>query len=60
MVFKTARGLYELIVIYFGLCNSPATFQAFMEDAFYEQKQKKELLIYMDDLLIIGQTITEL
>ena len=60
MVFKTARGLYELIVIYFGLCNSPATFQAFMEDTFYKQKQKKGLLIYMDNLLIIGQTIIEL
>ena len=36
--FKTARGLYEPMVMYFGLCNSPATFQAFMDDVFHEQK----------------------
>ena len=48
------------MVMYFGLCNSPATFQAFMDDVFHEQKQKGGLLIYMDDLLIMGQTIEEL
>ena len=25
--FKTSRGLFELIVMFFGMCNSPATFQ---------------------------------
>ena len=58
--FKIAKGLYEPMIIYFGLCNSLAIFQAFMDDVFYEQKQKKGLLIYMDDLLIIGQTIMKL
>ena len=48
------------MVIYFGLCNSPATFQAFMDNVFHEQKQKGELLIYMDDLLIMDQTIMKL
>ena len=48
------------MVMYFGLCNSLATFQAFMDDVFHEQKQKGGLLIYMDDLLIMGQTIEEL
>ena len=60
MVFKTVRRLYEPIVIYFRLCNSPATFQVFINDIFYEQKQKGGLLIYIDDLLIIGQIITKL
>ena len=31
-----------------------------MDNVFHEQKQKEELLIYMDDLLIMGQTIMEL
>ena len=48
------------MVMYFGLCNSPATFQVFMDDIFHEQKQKGELLIYIDNLLIMGQTIIEL
>ena len=60
MAFKTARRLYELIVMYFRLCNSPAIFQAFIDDVFHTQKQKEGLFIYIDDLLIIGQTITEL
>ena len=60
MAFKTARGLYKPIVIYFGLCNSPAIFQAFIDNVFHEQKQKGGLLIYIDDLFIIGQIITKL
>ena len=31
-----------------------------MDDIFYEQKQKGGLLIYIDNLLIMGQTIMEL
>ena len=46
--------------MYFGLCNSLATFQAFMDDIFHEQKQKEGLLIYIDNLLIMGQIIIKL
>jgi hypothetical protein len=28
--FKTCRGLYEAKVMFFGMCNSPAAFQRFM------------------------------
>ena len=31
-----------------------------MDDIFHEQKQKEGLLIYIDDLLIMGQTIMKL
>ena len=48
------------MVIYFRLCNSLAIFQAFIDNVFHTQKQKERLLIYIDDLLIMGQTITEL
>ena len=30
-VFKTRRGLYEPTVMFFGLTNSPATFQAMID-----------------------------
>ena len=46
--------------MYFGLCNSLAIFQAFMDNIFHKQKQKGGLLIYIDDLFIIGQIITKL
>jgi hypothetical protein len=55
--FKTRRGLFEPMVMYFGLCNSPATFQAFMNDIFRPTIAKHNLLgtairVYMDDIAI--------
>jgi Reverse transcriptase (RNA-dependent DNA polymerase) len=32
--FKTNRGLFEPMVMFFGMCNSPATFQAMMDSIF--------------------------
>ena len=34
VVFLTNKGLFELQVIYFGLCNSPETFQWMMNSIF--------------------------
>ena len=34
VAFKTNKGLFESTVMFFGLCNSPATFQAMMNDSF--------------------------
>ena len=39
-VFKTQRGLYEPTVMFFGLTNSPATFQAMM-NALYRDTIRK-------------------
>jgi hypothetical protein len=55
--FKTRRGLFEPTVMYFGLCNSPATFQAFMNDIFRPTIAKHDLLgtaicVYMDDIAV--------
>ena len=46
------RGLYEPTVMFFGLCNSPATFQAMMNDIFKDMIDKGWLIIYMDDMLL--------
>jgi hypothetical protein len=32
--FKMNKGLFEPTVMFFGMCNSPATFQAMMDDIF--------------------------
>ena len=32
--FKTNQGLFKPLVMFFGLCNSPATFQNMMNDIF--------------------------
>ena len=38
--------------MFFGLCNSPAMFQRFMNDSFRDMIAERWLVIYMDDLLI--------
>jgi hypothetical protein len=50
--FKTNRGLFEPKVMFFGLTNSPATFQTMMDDIFREEIAKGEVIIYMDNILI--------
>ena len=38
--------------MFFGLCNSPTTFQQFMNDSFRDMIAEGWLIVYMDDLLI--------
>ena len=54
--FKTNKGLFEPTVMFFRLCNSPATFQAMMNDIFADIIRKGWLHIYMDDMLIGGNS----
>ena len=58
--FKTIRGLYEPTVMFFGLCNSPATFQRMMNEHFKDMIDEKWIVIYMDDILICAKTRKEL
>jgi hypothetical protein len=50
--FKTNRGLFKLLVMFFGLTNSPATFQTMMDSIFREEITSGDVIIYMDDILI--------
>ena len=50
--FVTHKGLFEPTVMFFGLTNSPATFQQFMNSSFCDMIAEGWLVIYMDDLLI--------
>ena len=50
--FITNKGLFEPTVMFFGLLNSPATFQAMMDDYFRDMIDKGWIAIYMDDILI--------
>ena len=55
--FKTKYGLFEPLVMYFGLTNSPATFQAMINHLLYPLQQKwclkkVKILGYMDNVLI--------
>jgi hypothetical protein len=58
--FMTNKGLFEPTVMFFGLCNSPATFQAMMDDYFRDMIDKGWIAIYMDDILIHAKTKEDL
>ena len=46
--------------MFFGLCNSPATFQAMMDDYCRDMIDKGWIAIYMDDILIHAKTKKDL
>ena len=59
--FKTRYGLFEPTVMYFGLTNSPATFQTMMNYIYHDTILKHEPLgmtirVYMDDIGIATRT----
>jgi len=58
--FLTNKGLFEPQVMYFGLCNSPGTFQWMMNSIFQELFHKGILANYMDDFMILAKTMKEL
>jgi hypothetical protein len=58
--FLTNRGLFEPLVMFFGLTNSPSTFQTMMNDLFRDLISQGRLVIYMDDILIFSNCLQEL
>ena len=57
--FITPKGLFEPTVMFFGLSNSPATFQRFMNDSFKDMIAEGWLIVYMDDMLITSRSKEE-
>src|SRR5467141_525887 len=53
------RGLFEPLVMFFGLTNSPATFQTMMNDIFEGLITEGHVVVYLDDILIFTETLDE-
>ena len=49
------QGLFEPLVMYFGMCNSLVTFQLMMDMLFHELIMIRKIVIYMDNILIFTQ-----
>lgn len=56
--FVVPGGLYQLEVMPFGLCNAPSTFEKLMENIL-TGLQWKMLLIYLDNVIIFGSSVTK-
>ena len=57
--FCTNQGLYEPTVMFFGLTNSPAMFQNFMDHIFKDLVHQGVVTVYMDDILIFTNNVEE-
>jgi hypothetical protein len=57
--FHTNKGLFEPLVMYFGLTNSLATFQMMMNKIFQDLITEGILSVYLNDILIFTNTSEE-
>ena len=56
--FITKYGLFEYLVMPFGLCNAPSTFQRCVE-LIFRGIQRKYLLVYLDDIIVMASNFDE-
>ena len=58
--FKMKKGLFKLMVMFFGMCNSPAMFQAMMDSIFQDLADACIMIIYMDDIFLFTKDLCTL
>ena len=56
--FRTRYGLFEYLVVPFGLTNAPATFMSMMNNVLHEFIDQF-VMCYLDDILIFSRTLQE-
>jgi hypothetical protein len=56
--FKTKQGLFEWLVMPFGLCNAPTTFMPVMNDVFMPFLDEF-MIVYLDNILVFSGTWDE-
>ena len=56
VAFTMHLGVYEPVVMYFGLTNSPTTFQAIMNDILWDLINKGDVAAFIDDVIVGTET----
>ena len=55
-VFLMLEDVFELMVIFFGLTNSPATFQTIINDLFRDIIEAGDITVFIDNVMIEMET----
>ena len=58
--FIMPRGVFEPLVMFFGQTNAPPTFQWYMNEMFSRMVGERKVVIFMDDVIVHGNTCDEL
>jgi len=55
-VFTTHVESFEPVVMFFGMTNSPVTFQAMMNEILRDMINKEKMAVFVDDILVGTET----
>jgi len=54
--FSMLEGSFEPMVMFFGLTDSPATFQAMMNDLLRDLVVEEKVAVFIDDVMVATET----
>jgi hypothetical protein len=57
--FRTNCGLFKPLVMFFGLTNSPSTFQTMMNNILQDLIMEGVICVYLDDILTFKKCMEE-
>jgi len=56
VAFRTNRGLFESLIMFCGMINSPTIFQTMINNVFRTLIAEGIIVVYLDDIVIFTKT----